>query len=131
MSHGILLPPEPPKPKTETETRLNVNIAHSRNQIRIEIQSEVLRQKVESSAKNILAYQTQSTKLHHVPPEATILTFDTQLCNHDTRIELKSVDGRMIFQCLFEVRIVLLVGYRTGTVDWLGFGRDMARKIGR
>lgn len=43
-------------------------------------------------------------------PEATILTFDTQLGKRDIGIELKSVEGRLVFRGLFEVRIYCWMG---------------------
>lgn len=62
-------------------------------------------------------------------PEATILMLDTQVGKRNVVIDLKSVEGKLVFRALLKEAGVLLDGYRPGVMGRMGFGREIVHEI--
>lgn len=67
--------------------------------------------------------------------DAGFILFDGQMGKRDTNINLKTAEGRSVFEKLLIDADVLVDGYRPGVLDRLGFGRiwvqETARKRGK
>jgi len=61
----------------------------------------------------------------------TFLLYDTQIGKRDTRLNLKSKEGKLQLRQLLEDTDVLLDGFRPGALEKLGFGRVMLREIAK
>ncbi|KAK5028752.1 hypothetical protein LTS07_006131 [Exophiala sideris] len=64
-------------------------------------------------------------------PDAAFALFDGQLGKRDTDINLKTVEGKAVFEALLTEADVVVDGYRPGALEKLGFGRKWAQEVAR
>lgn len=63
--------------------------------------------------------------------DAAFILYDGQMGKRDTDINLKSAEGKAIFERLLKDADVVVDGYRPGVLDRLGFGRIWAQELAR